>query len=364
MSDHHPAWGLDGVVPLICDHCDWRYLVPEGGEPSACPHCASPGLTALDADDAHFPYVYPPELVVPFSVDRETVDGRIRTFAGDIPFPPADLNPETLGERMRRLFMPMWLVDAEVAAEWRAEVGFDYEVVSHQERYADGAGWQTREVREERTRWEPRVGRLARRYDNVTAPALGGHEQLERVLGRYDLRRTAAYRPDMLSAAVVRAPDREPDAAWPDAELVVRQRAAGECQTAAQADHIRDFRWSPHYADRHWTLLLLPTYATHYLDDEGQPQQVLLHGQTGQLHGLRRGSMAQARSRALIIGAVALVIFVLGLLAALLGFVFPPLSMVGLLAVLLALPIGAGAVIPIVRVWSFNRRQAKVTYRL
>ncbi len=122
----------------------------------------------------------------------------------------------------------------------------------------------------------------------------------------------------------------------------------------------RDFRWSPSYSGSNWTLLLLPVYVTHYRDDEGVAQRILLNGQTGQLYGVKRGSAARAQRRALTIGAISLVIFALSLMVALLGLLLPPLLIVGILGAVLALLIGAGALIPIGRVALFNRRQRDI----
>jgi len=356
-STYTSGWGAPRI-PLICNRCDWRYLVQADAVPTACPHCASPEIEALAPGTEQFPYVAPPELVVPFAAGAEVVSRQVAAFAEEIPFPPEDLNPTALVGRVRRLFVPMWLVDAKAESLWQAEVGFDYEVVSHRERYADSGGWQTQEVRENRVRWEPRVGRLARHYDNIAAPALTSHPAMQRVLGGYDLRAAVRYDPAALADALVRVPDHAPEAAWPDAQLGVRRRAQDECREAAGADHVRDFRWSPSYTGSNWTLLLLPVYATHYRDDEGVAQRILLNGQTGQLYGVKRASAARAQRRALTIGAVALVIFALGLMVAFLGLLLPPLLIVGILAAMLALLIGAGAMIPIGRVALFNRRQS------
>jgi hypothetical protein len=254
----------------------------------------------------------------------------------------------------------MWLVDADVTAEWDAEVGFDYDVVSHQERYADGAGWQTAEVRETRARWEPRVGRLQRHFDNVAVPALDSQVALQRVLGTFRLAGALAYHPGTLADAIVRAPDRIPETAWPEAAVALQQRAAQECRTAAGADHIREYRWAPVYANLAWTLMLLPVLATAYLDDDGIPQRVLIHGQTGQVYGAKRGSMERAKRISLTIGAVAIAVFAAGLILALASLMFPPLLVLGLILALAALPIGAGAAVPVTRVWAYNRKQAAV----
>ncbi len=344
-----------GVV--ICQACDWRYLVPEGAAPAICPHCASSELARLEAGEAEAGYE--PELVVPYVVSDAALAAQIAQFAQGIPFPPPDLDPAILGKRLQRLYLPMWLVDSDVAARWSAEVGFDYEVVSHQERYADGAGWRTNEVEETRIRWEPRVGTLQRRYENRAAPAQEAYHALQHVLGTFRLSDAVAFTPDVLDTALMCLPDRTSETAWPDAELGLRQSAAQECQDAAKASHIREFRWTPVYGEKHWTLLLLPVLATAYLDDDGQPQRVLVNGQTGQVYGAKRGSMARAGHRSLIIGAVALAIFVLGLVVALLSLLFPPLLAVGIVVAVLAIPVGIAAAVPVARVWTFNRREAR-----
>jgi hypothetical protein len=156
---------------------------------------------------------------------------------------------------------------------------------------------------------------------------------------------------------VVSLPDRTPEDAWAAVVPAVRKRAAAECRRAADADHLRQFRWRPTTVNRHWTLLLLPVYSTYYEDDEGRPRGLLIHGQTGRIDGQRRGSMKRAQRRALIIGAVALAMLTVSLVLAAAGLIMPPLAVVGGLGGLVALIAGAGALVPIARVWLFNRGQ-------
>jgi len=346
-------------VPVICNTCDWRYLVPATSTLAACPHCASTALEVLQTDEAGLIADVVPELVVPFRVGADTVGRQVAAFAEGIPFPPEDLTPGLLVGRMQRVLLPVWLADADAASNWRAEVGFDYEVVSHRERYADGAGWSTSEVQEGRVRWEPRLGRLVRHYDNVAAPALASHGLLKTLLGAYDLRAAVDAGNASLGEMLIRAPDREPTAAWEDALVVLRDRAQEECREAAGADHVRDYRWSPAFDNANWTLMLLPLYLTNYRDDEGGVQRVLVNGQTGTLHGAKRGSPQRAQRRALWIGGIALAVFVLSLVVALLGLIVPPLLIVGILGGVVAVLIGAGAFVPIGRVALFNREQKR-----
>jgi len=357
--DLSAMWKI-GIAAMLCPHCDWRYLVAEGLAASVrCPHCCQATLAPMDDAVAHLPYQHPPELTVPFSVDAGTLDKGIEAFTKDIPFAPADLSAETLRSRLQQVYVPLWMVDSEISATWRAEVGFDYDVVSHQERYADGRGWSTQEVQETRNRWEPRLGRLARTYNNIVAPAHADHAELRQQLGRYDLKASGAYDASAMARSMVRLPDRAPEAAWSSAVPGFHQAAAEECRHAARADHIRQFRWSPRYESQNWTLLLLPVYATYYLDDEEQPQPVLINGQTGHLHGTRRASMKRAQRMALIIAIVAAVLFALGLCVGAVGLAAPPVTVLGLIGAGLSLLILAGALIPIVIAARFNRQQAK-----
>ncbi len=350
---------LDPQLPgelLLCSSCDWRFVPGPQVTLARCPRCAGSDLVSLERGEDPLA-LHPPELAVPFTVTPATLTTQIRRFAQDIPFPPPDLAPETLQARLQRLYLPMWLVDCDVTAHWQAEVGFDYEVLSHQERFADGAGWQTRQIRETRVRWEPRAGTLQRHYANTTAPAQAAHASLQRALGDVDLSAAVAFTPEALEGAVVREPDRAPETAWPDAESVVRERATDDCRRATGADHLRDFRWAPTHTGHHWTLLLLPVLATAYLDDEGRPQRVLINGQTGRVYGAKRASASRAGRRAAIIGGIALALFVISLIGALLSVLLPPLLIVGIVGAVAAILVGIAAVVPIARVWAFNRRQ-------
>jgi hypothetical protein len=85
---------------------------------------------------------------------------------------------------------------------------------------------------------------------------------------------------------------------------------------------------------------------------------VLINGQTGQLYGAKRGSMQRAQRVALIVGVIALALFFISLVVGLAGLLFPPLFVVGIIGVIVALLVGVGATVPLLRVWRFNRQQA------
>jgi len=358
MSDQNLAdtWKTY-LEAAVCEQCDWSYLLPSGALPVVCPHCFQASLTGIAEDTVTELYSRPPELVLPFTLPTENVTANIQQFARRIWFAPRDLTPENLQTRLQRVYLPMWLVDSDVRATWQAEVGFDYNVVSHQDSFDQNrGGWVSREVTETRVRWEPRVGRLTRTYANTAAPALEEHFVLQKRLGQFNLNAAQAYEADGIANSFVRLPNRLRSDAWPDAIPPLQTNAAEECRRACNADHFRQFRWKANYDNLNWTLLLLPMFTTYYLDDNETPQPVLIHGQSGRISGPQRASMKWAQQTALMILGVAIVIFVLSLLVGGIGLLAEsPLLALGVMGLIVAIGIGLLAIAPIVIAWQFNR---------
>jgi len=352
------SWGRE-YEAAVCEDCDWSFLVFPDLQTMHCPHCYQSTLKSIiEGDDRELPYSRAPELVVPFQVTPESMDDGINKFASKIPFAPKDLTSQNLRSRLCRLFLPMWLVDADVQAKWWAEVGFDYKVVSHQAHYDDHqGGWSSREVEEGRIRWEPRLGRLERHYHNISTPALEEDMVIKQEMGAFKLGEAVEYQVKEIENSFVRLPNRDTKDAWVEATPAIQTAAAEECRQAAGADHIRQFSWKSQYSNINWTLMLLPLYTTYYLDAEKVAQPVFIHGQTGQISGVRRASMKRGQRLSLIILVIAVLIFLLSIVLAVASVALPILLVIGVLGFAIALLTAAGAVVPIVLVWQFNRRQ-------
>ncbi|MEW5871700.1 MAG: hypothetical protein AB1894_20695 [Chloroflexota bacterium] len=361
--ENNPFEGLSAqwstaLVAVVCERCDWTFLAPPDYAHYPCPHCYQASLTLMESSLEGLPHLYPPELLLEFTLKPGDLTLAVERFTRDIPFAPDDLNPKMLSRRLRRVYLPMWLVDADVNATWQAEAGFDYQVVSHQDHFEQyGGGWKSREVTEGRIRWEPRLGTLKRHYPNVAAPALEDSTRLQKALGTYELQQARPYQAETIAESFVRLPDRAPQDAWSDAQPAFQAAAAQECQEATQAGHMRQFSWSPEYANLNWTLLLQPLFTTYYQDDEGRPQPVLIHGQNGRIVGVRRASMKRGQKAALTILAVAMVLFLASLLVSAASLLLPIMLAFGVLSMTAALLVGLGAVYPLIAVWWFNRQQ-------
>lgn len=344
-------WELD-LVALVCDYCDWNYLSVDGST-RLCPHCSQGKLQQFETDAEHFIRLAPPELILQYRIGREGMKKLIGQFTMGIPFPPSDLNADALLERAQKVFLPQWLVDGNVQAQWRAEVGFQYQVESHKSSYQRGQ-WHTQKVYETKLEWEKRVGQLERDYDNINAPALDEHGQLMRQLGRYDIALAEKYSNEALRQALIRLPNRSTDDAFGDAKEQFRIRASEDIKTATESENVRDFRWKARYANLNWTQMLLPVYMTYYQDDEGKRRVVFVNGSSGQASGERRGSMKRAQQmtmRGLFITALIIAIaIVIAILNPLWDDIAAILAIIGTI-------IGIGSIIPVVQVWRFNSQQ-------
>lgn len=353
-----PAWGVD-VEIAVCPLCHWRYLYPRYAAPASCPNCYQGPLSVLpDLSDA-----YQPELIVPFSLSETVLAQTARDFATSIPFAPTGLNGAALHAQLVPVYLPVWLVDGSINATWEAEAGFNYEVVSHQEAYnGDQHHWQSREVKEPRTRWESRLGRLTRKYQNVTAPAIDDARQIEEKLGAFDLGDARSFNPEFLSnngrQACIRLPDHPPQETWRETTAAFQKAATVEVQQACAADRLRQFRWNARYSGLNWTLMLLPEYSACYLDDNGDPQPIHIHGQTGKIYGARKASMRRARRTTLFIFITGLLLFLAGVLLDTLSTASSAGTVLSTYMSLIGIAGVVASVIPLLMAWDFNRRQA------
>jgi hypothetical protein len=350
------VWGADWVLEG-CASCNGVFVLPPEKVSQRCPFCGQAALAQMDPADDQPVYTQPPELVVPFRAAESALRASVGKFAKSLWLAPTDLSEGSLLGRLQPVYLPMWLVDAQVQGEWQAEMGFDYEIVSHREQFKNSS-WQTERVKEKRVRWEQRLGRLNRRYDNQVAPALDDQEQVEAKIGRFNLKEQKPFQPDDLTGAIVRLPNRPPEDAWNEVMVALQTAVAQDCRLASEADHTRGFKWSPRFANQQWTQLLLPIYISYYLDDDNRAHMVLLHGQTGKLHGAKRASMKQTRRVAGIVLAVAAVLLLIMLLLLILGLTLEEaiLPWAGPLGVL-TLGVGATAVIPPLYAWYVNNVQ-------
>jgi hypothetical protein len=302
--------------------------------------------------------IHKPELILPPSVSNTVFDAAISNFIQGIPFASPDLSISNISNRKQLIYLPAWLVDCSVSADWESEAGFIYNVISHQDSYSDRTRqWQSKEVTEKRTRWEKRLGTLKRTYQNIPAPAIEEAGKIKKTLGDFlTVGQQQSYTPDLIKKASVRLPNRSTQDAWTDAEFNLKNIASEEVKKASKANYIRNFSWSPQVSDKNWTLLLYPVFSSYYLDDDGIPQPLMIHGQTGKISGSRKASMKKAQRTTIILMIIAAIMFLLGVVAGVTGVIAPFMAPIAVILVVLAGILAVTGFIALGIAWQFNRR--------
>jgi hypothetical protein len=344
-------WGI-AYQPAGCPQCKQVHLVEASRVGGICPHCVrgklepQPALLRLE----------PPEHLIPFRKSREELYSILKNYTAGVWIRPDDFNPGTLLDRLAPVFWPEWLVDSLVVGYWSAEMGYNYQVKSSEEIYRAGE-WQTREMVETRIRWEARAGQIARPYDNIRVPGIEEHQRLMEIVSDFHMDQMVPYQSDQIGQASLRVPDLPPQSAWPLAQANLDRAAGEDCARAAGAQHLRNFNLRAEYESIKWTQLLLPVYVTYYADDQGQAHPIYINGQTGVAGGKRLASQRKGWIWAGVSMAIAMVLFLLGLISLASAPVFAPGGVVGGLLVLLGLGMGVFAVVAAVWPWHWNRRQ-------
>ena len=102
---------------------------------------------------------------------------------------------------------------------------------------------------------------------------------------------------------------------------------------------------------------MLPVYDSYYTDDEGQTHPVYINGQSGNVGGTRLASQRKGWIWAGVLFAIAVVLFLSGIVSFAAAPLFPPLGVLGTVLVILGLALGVSSVIPAAWPWRWNREQ-------
>jgi hypothetical protein len=345
-------WGRS-LRPVHCQNCEADHLIPANIKNALCPLCFHSNLD----DNISLNRQEPAELIVEFMQTPDQIKENFKSWVHGIWFRPKELNPEVLASRLTKSFIPLWLVDGKVYGNWRAQMGFDYQVASTQEVYQNSQ-WITHELFETRTRWEPRIGKIDRQYQNITVPALENYTSLLNRLGTFDLGQTRNYSHHQLSRSSIRIPNITPEAAWSIAKIKFNKLAAIDCMQASDAQHFDEYNIEAEYSEKNWTQLLLPVYTSAYRDEAGKVFEIMVNGQNGKISGVKRASFPQARNLSLGLAGIALLCFSLGLIFAAGTTLLPILGVISLILFACTLFVGLIAPIPAIWAWNFNQNEA------
>ncbi len=273
MARAAQGWGT-ARKELSCQNCGATTSLPEDSLTVVCPFCGSNKVIQRQAAQD----LLRPRFVLPFKITEADCARIARQWLGESWMLPSGLSDiATLGG-FTGLYLPYWTFDADLQADWKAEVGH-----TKTERYYNNGEWKTRTVVE--WRWES--GRANLHIDDLLTPGSARLSQnLLHQIGNFDLSTLAPYEPAYLAGFQAKAYDIPLEAAWEVGRQTMREQARLACLSQTSTPQVRNFNMNLDYANESWRYVLLPVYVAHYTY-AGKTYQALVNGQSGAIAGQR-----------------------------------------------------------------------------
>lgn len=262
-----------------CNACGARVTFDEAAISTACVFCgAAAVLTEVERRNP-----LRPESIIPLDVGRATVREKFRAWTKGMWLRPNALKRVDQFQA-RGVYLPFWTFDSRVHSRWSADSGTYYYVTVMVPMVVNGrTQFVAQQVR--KVRWTPAAGERADVYDDLLVPASGFvRADLLAKLGSFDPAGLVPYLPEYLAGW--HAEEYRVDLAegWTRAQEMIERQQAARCAGDVPGDTHRDLRVANTISDVRWKHILLPIWCLTYRCN-GKAYSVLIHGQTGQIHG-------------------------------------------------------------------------------
>jgi predicted RNA-binding Zn-ribbon protein involved in translation (DUF1610 family) len=271
MERAQRGWGEERRE-LVCESCGAVVAVAPDTLTSTCAFCGSNRVLARDAAGD----VLRPTALIPFVVDRERCQALAAEWLGRGWMHPPELRDVRRLRELTGIYLPYWTFDADIQADWKAEVGTE-----RTERYYQDGEWKTRTVID----WHWRSGRVRLPINDLMLPGTAHVSQV--ILGKvepFDLHGLVEYDASYLAGWQAKTYDVLLPDAWEVGKEQMREQAKSACYKDTGSSHVRNMRMTADFADERWRYILLPVYLASYPFDD-RTFQVMVNGQTGKMAG-------------------------------------------------------------------------------
>ena len=286
-----------------CSGCGARVSFDSSATSTDCVFCGSPSVLAQDERRNQLR----PESLIPLDVGRASVREQFRKWTAGL-----WLRPNALARvdqfQAQGVYVPCWTFDAQVHSRWSADSGTYYYVTVMVPTVVNGrttlVAQQVRHVR-----WTPAAGERQDEFDELLVPASGFvRGDLMAKLGEFDTAALVSYRPEYLAGW--HAEEYRSDLAdgWKAAQAQIEALQTTRCAGDVPGDTHRDLRVANTIGRVRWKHILLPVWTLNYRCN-GKSYTVLIHGQTGKLHGEAPISWVK------VLGFVGLLVLAVGAIA-------------------------------------------------
>lgn len=277
LSLARQGWGTQRQV-LHCDSCGAELSIPTGALTTSCAFCASNQVNVITTPDE----TLRPRFLIPFKIPPEKTLSLAAEWMGKGWYHPNALAGNAILRRFYGVYLPFWNFNAQVNAQWRAEVGYqktERHYNAHQKR------WETRT----RTVWKWENGRVHLNIEDLLVTGSSPNHLSHRILHQlypFMMGDLTAYVPEFLAGWQAQAYETTLTEAWEIGKRTIREDTKKACYQRIHSNQVRNFNMSADFSDESWRYILLPVYLAAYRY-EGKVYQVMINGQTGVVAGAK-----------------------------------------------------------------------------
>lgn len=273
-----PAAEIEETRVLNCPNCGAQVEFDERTHAKECPFCATPVVT----DTGTHRHIKPRGLL-PFRLEERAAHEAMNAWLGKLWFAPNGLQEYARkGRRMSGIYVPYWTFDADTKSSYRGERGTVYYVTRTVMRNG-----KREQVREQRIRWSPKSGRVARFFDDVLVLA---SRSLPKTytdnLEPWDLAGLEPYRPEYLAGFRAEGYTVELDEGFHEARAHMDRVIERDVKFDIGGDRQRIHDIDTAISDVTFKHILLPVWLAAY-KYRGKTYRFVVNGVSGRVQGER-----------------------------------------------------------------------------
>jgi len=277
-----------------CPNCGAQVEFDSEMHAAECPFCATPVVT----DTGTHRHIKPRGLL-PFGLEERAARSAMTDWLGSLWFAPGGLQEYARkGRKMQGIYVPYWTFDADTKSAYSGERGTVYYVTKTVTR--DGKKVQ---IREQRVRWSPKRGRVARFFDDVLVLASKSlPKRYTDGLEPWDLSALEPYRPEFLAGFRAEGYTVELNDGFTEARAHMDRVIQRDVKFDIGGDRQRIHDIDTKISDVTFKHILLPVWLAAY-KYRGKTYRFVVNGRTGRVQGERPWS-AWKITFAILIGLI------------------------------------------------------------
>jgi len=269
---------LEETTVLPCPNCGAQIEFDAHEHARECAFCATP-IVGKTGAHRHIK----PRGLLPFALSETDAYGSMGEWLGKLWFAPNGLKKYARKDsRLSGIYLPYWTYDAMTRSAYSGERGDDYYVT----RTVTVKG-ERRQVRERRTNWSRRSGRVQRFFDDVLVLASSVlPAKFTEGLAPWDLSEMEPYLPDYLAGFRAQAYEIEVAAGFEQARVKMDRVILRDVKFDIGGDRQRVHDIQTQISDITFKHVLLPVWMAAY-KYRGKTYRFAVNARTGRVQGER-----------------------------------------------------------------------------